>query len=92
MKDNYHLVPNSIFDEGLTPYDITVYCFLARSSDKSRMCFPSRETIAKKCGIKSLRTVDKALNALEELGYIEKTYRYKVNGSNDSNIYTISKI
>lgn len=56
------------------------------------MCFPSRETIAKKCGIKSLRTVDKALNALEELGYIEKTYRYKVNGSNDSNIYTISKI
>lgn len=56
------------------------------------MCFPTRENIAKKCGIKSVRTVDKALKNLEELGYINKTIRYNYNGTNTSNIYTLNKI
>lgn len=92
MKGNYHLVPNCIFDEDFTPYEISVYGYLASCSDKSRMCFPTRENIAKKCGIKSVRTVDKALKNLEELGYINKTIRYNYNGTNTSNIYTLNKI
>ena len=92
MKANYHLVPNCIYDEDLSPYAIAVYGYLTRCADKSNTCFPTRENIAKKCGIKSVRTVDKCLAILEDLGYIEKTYRYKVNGTNMSNIYTICKM
>ena len=92
LKGNYHLVPNCIFDESFTPYEISVYGYLASCSDKSRMCFPTRENIAKKCEIKSVRTVDKALKNLEELGYINKTFRYNHNGTNTSNIYKLNKM
>lgn len=33
QKDNFFLLPNSIFDEGLTPMEFTVYGFLTSRGD-----------------------------------------------------------
>lgn len=93
MKGNYFLLPNCIYDDDLNPYQISVYGYLVRCADKSGRCYPSRETISKKCNIKSVVTVDKAIKELESRGYIDKTKRYDFSGrGNLSNIYTINKI
>ena len=34
MNGNYFLLPNSIFDEGLTPMEFTVYGFLTSRGDE----------------------------------------------------------
>lgn len=84
---------SSIRNDDLNPYQISIYGYLVRCADKSGRCYPSRETIAKKCNIKSVVTVDKAIKELESRGYIDKTKRYDFSGrGNLSNIYTINKI
>lgn len=93
MKGNYFKLPNSIYDDDLNVYEITVFGYLVRCSDNSKRCFPSRETIGKKCHIKSLTTIDKTLKSLEDKGYIDKTQRYDFSGKGHlSNIYTINDI
>lgn len=93
MKGNFFKLPNSIYDQGLTTSEICVYGYLIRCADKSKRCYPSRETIGKKCGIKSLVTVDKNLKSLEDRGFIEKTKRRNYLGNSYlSNIYTINDI
>ena len=93
MKGNYFKLPNSIYDDHLTAYEIVEYGYLVRCADKSKRCFPSRETIGKKCGIGSVVTVDKTLRSLEDKGYIDKTLRYDFSGKGHlSNIYTINDI
>ncbi len=91
MNKNYHLVPNCIYDDGLSVYDIAVYGYLARCADQSYICFPSRTTISKVCKI-SIRSVDKAIKNLEEYGYVHKTVRRKSDGTNMSNVYTLNKM
>jgi predicted transcriptional regulator len=92
-KGNYFLLPNKIFDEDLTSKEFHVYSYLVRCKNKQHQCWPSRETIAKACKIKSLVTVDKVLNELEDKGFIEKRNRYDFTGKGKlSNIYTINKL
>ena len=73
--------------------EFAVYSYLTRLKDKRNTCWPSRETIAKNCKIKSLTTVDRALKGLEEKGYIDITHRYDFSGKGRlSSIYTVNKI
>ncbi|MDK2934969.1 MAG: hypothetical protein PWP27_2779, partial [Clostridiales bacterium] len=51
-------------------------------------CFPAIKTIASDCNM-SKRTVQRALNDLLEVGMIKKESRYRENGGQSSNLYTI---
>lgn len=93
QSGNYFLLPNAIFNEELTHTQFVVYSYLVRCSDKHNMCYPSRETIAKNCGIKTIRTVDSAIKELEDKGLITKTKRKDYsNRWYMSNIYTINEL
>lgn len=90
---NYFLLPNNIFEEDMDLKEFAVYSYLVRCADKRNTCWPSRETIAKKCKIKSLTTVDRALRGLQDKGYIDITRRYDISGKGRlSSIYTVNKI
>ena len=85
----YFLIPNSIFNFGLLPRDLSVYCCLKCHSGTDFTCFPSRKTIAGECRI-SLPTVDEALKTLEDKGLITVTRRYDItNGNRRSHLYRI---
>ena len=84
---NFFIVPNQIFDLGLKPKELAVYCCLLRHSDKNTdNCFPSRRLIADECSMDK-KTVDSALKELEARGLIKKVCRYRENGSRTSNMY-----
>lgn len=83
-------MPNKIFDLQLKPRDFIVYCCLVRHKDNnSHTCYPSRKLIAKECCI-SPRTVDKALASLQSRGLISLQNRKRMNGSNTTNLYTVT--
>lgn len=87
-------MPNKIFKTELSGNNFIVYAYLVKCKDKkTHRCYPSRATIARECKIKSITTVDKCLQYLEENGYIEKTKQFDINGRGQkSNIYTVNKI
>ena len=61
-RKNFFMVDNRIFEYGLKPRDIAVYCFLCRRMNReSNVAFPSRRDIANGCGIRKEETVDKAI-------------------------------
>ena len=81
-RKNFFIVDNRIFEYGLKPRDIAVYCFLCRRMNReSNVAFPSRRDIANGCGIRKEETVDKAI--------IEKFHRYTNAGDYGSNVYRL---
>ena len=87
-RKNFFMVDNRIFEYGLKPRDIAVYCFLCRRMNReSNVAFPSRKDIANGCGIRKEETVDKAIKALLEKDLIEKFHRYTNAGDYGSNVY-----
>lgn len=87
MKGNYFIMPNEIFAFGLSPNAISVYAYLMRLEDrKTNVCWAKQKTIGDAVGIRSPKTVAKALDELEsaELIYREPTTMShngkKVNG------------
>ena len=87
---DYFMLPNKIFDLKLKPRDFIVYSCLVRHKDnETHTCYPSRKLIAKECCI-TLRTVDKALASLQNLSLIDLQNRKRMNGSNTTNLYTIT--
>lgn len=47
MNGNYFLLPNRIFDEGLTPMEFTVYGFLTSRGDAKGQVFIPYRTLRK---------------------------------------------
>ena len=89
-RKNFFMVDNRIFEYGLKPRDIAVYCFLCRRMNReSNVAFPSRRDIANGCGIRKEETVDKAIKALLEKDLIEKFHRYTHAGDYGSNVYRL---
>lgn len=89
-RKNFFMADNCIFEYGLKPRDIAVYCFLCwRLNRETNVAFPSRRDIANGCGIKKEETVDKALKVLVEKGLIEKHHRYTAAGDFGSNVYRL---
>ena len=87
---DYFMMPNKIFDLQLKPRDFIVYCCLVRHKDNnSHTCYPSRKLIAQECCV-TLRTVDKALASLQSLGLVYLQNRKRMNGSNTTNLYTVT--
>ncbi len=90
MNGNYFLLPNSIFDEGLTPMEFTVYGFLTSRGDAKGQSFYSVPNIAKACGMCE-NSCRKAIRNLSEKGLIDVSERYFDN-ARQSNLYTVLKL
>lgn len=67
----------------------TVYMYLRSMSASKGECWPGIKTIAADLHL-SRSTVKRALNDLERHGYIQRTPRYRENGSSSSNLYMLS--
>ena len=67
---HYYLVPNEVFNLGLSSHEIAVYNYLLRCEDRrSYQCHPSYRTIGKAVQL-SENTVRKYVAGLEEKGLI----------------------
>ena len=87
MEGKYFILPNELFSLGLSANAIAVYAYLMRLEDRrTNVCWAKQQTIGDAVGIKSPKTVAKALAELEdaELIYREPTTMNhngkKVNG------------
>ena len=67
---------------------ISVYMYLKDRSGSTGSCWPGVKTIARDLNL-SRSTVKRALTDLEQRGYLAKLPRYRPNGSNTSNLYTL---
>ena len=93
---HYYLVPNEVFNLGLSSHEIAVYNYLLRCEDRRiYQCHPSYATIGKAVGM-SNNTVRKYVQELEERGLIrtERTSIITQDGrkQNGSLLYTILPI
>ena len=79
---------NFIYAEDLSHREKTVYIYLRDRADASGVCWPGIKTIARDMNL-SRSTVKRALTDLEQHGYLAKLPRYRPNGSNTSNLYTL---
>ena len=67
---HYYLVPNEVFNLGLSSHEIAVYNYLLRCEDRrTYQCHPSYRTIGKAVQL-SENTVRKYVTGLEEKGLI----------------------
>lgn len=88
----FFLIDNKIFEYGLLPKELAVYCYLIKCSDKKQQSFPSRRNIKKNCNI-SLPVVDSAIKGLVDKGLLEITHRYDPDtGNKRSNLYTVTNL
>lgn len=81
----------AIYAACLTKRATLVIFYLINRADQELTCFPSVGTIAKECNI-STRTVQRALNDLEEAGFLERESRFHDKGGQRSNLYKIKEI
>jgi DNA-binding transcriptional MocR family regulator len=65
-----------------------VYMYLRDHSDVQGSCWPGIQTIATDLKL-SRSTVKRALKDLARHGYLVQEPRYRPNGSNTSNLYTL---
>ena len=79
---------NFIYAEDLSHREKTVYIYLRDRAAASGVCWPGIKTIARDMNL-SRSTVKRALADLEQHGYLAKLPRYRPNGSNPSNLYTL---
>ena len=86
---NFYLCNSAALQAGLSKTAFKVYSFLAMgANNESRSCFPSKETIAKKCKI-SLSTVVRATRELCKKGLIKIQRRFWDKGHQTSNLYIL---
>lgn len=82
---------NFIYQEDLPHRAKAVYVYLRDRSNKDGICWPGVKTIAKELKL-STRTVQRAMQDLEQAGLITRQSRYRGNGSHTSNRYCIRKM
>ena len=87
----FSIVPEWVLDADISDKAVRLYTILARYADNETLqAFPSRETLAERarCHVKS---IDRAIQELAELGAIVKTHRKAGNGF-QSNVYTLLRV
>jgi predicted transcriptional regulator len=80
------LLIERVYSLELTQRATLVAFYLINRADREGTCFPGVKTIAKECNI-STRTVQRALNDLEEVGFLVRESRFHVQGGQRSNLY-----
>lgn len=79
---------NSIYDSSLSPTEILVYLFLKDHSNKKGECFHSKRSIAKALN-SSTKPVQRSLRALELSEFITTQKRFRKDGGQSSNLYSL---
>lgn len=77
-----------VYASNLTQRATLVIFYLINRADKENTCFPGVKTIARECNI-STRTVQRALNDLEEAGFLKRESRFHKQGGQRSNLFTV---
>lgn len=91
-------LPNIIWDLGLDPYEITVYCYMKRVAGDGGQCYQSRKKMAAKCGMseRKFREVKVSLAKkrieLNNQSLIHIQKRKSVDGDPDTDLITIINI
>ena len=80
------LLIERVYSLELTQRATLVAFYLINRVDSEGTCFPGVKTIAKECNI-STRTVQRALNDLEEAGFLKRESRFHEMGGQRSNMY-----
>ena len=75
-------------DEELSVRAKVVLIYLRDHANKQGACWPGINTIAAGVSL-SRSTVKRALDGLVKLGLVEKTHRWRENGSLSSNLYRV---
>jgi len=93
MKKEFFMVPNSIFEWGLSTSEMVVLIYLLRCADSNtRLCYPSYDKIRKSCKI-TRSTAIKAIDKLCEHNIIAKVSKgYFEDHINKANTYKINDI
>src|SRR3712207_4554176 len=82
----------SLIDQGVPTEVIPTYCALTDySNNKSGLCWPKMETIAKTLN-RSVRTIQRHVHLLASLGLIELLERRRHKGRFSSYLYRVSHI
>jgi DNA-binding MarR family transcriptional regulator len=98
-KKEFFLVPNAIFEWGLSGSEMLVLMYLLRCADtNTRLCYPSYDKIRKSCKM----TKSTAIKAIDKLCYyniVEKVsighyeeYKHKANTYRINNIFKTTSI
>jgi DNA-binding MarR family transcriptional regulator len=72
-----------IYHSGLPHRAVAVYMYLKDRADKDGKCFPAIGTIARELKL-SKSTVKRAIQDLEQAGYLETKQRWRENGGRSS--------
>ena len=80
-----------VYKADLSQRATLVIFYLINRADIENTCFPSVRTIAKECNI-STRTVQRALNDLEEAGFVIRESRFHEQGGQRSNVYHLNEM
>ena len=86
-----NLLIERVYSLKLTQRATLVAFYLINRANSEGTCFPGIKTIAKECNI-STRTVQRALNDLEETGFIVRESRFHVQGGQRSNLYYLQTL
>lgn len=78
----------AVYAAQLTQRATLVIFYLINRADKEMTCFPGVKTIARECNI-SERTVQRALNDLEEARFVRRESRFHEEGGQRSNLYVL---
>lgn len=96
--DNRHepffIVDHAFFDEfvgKLSPAAVLVYLCLCRHADRRGKSYPSVDAMSADLHMQS-RTVKAALSVLKKLKLIDVQHRFRADGSQTSNLYTLLQI
>lgn len=82
------ILSNFMFSKEIDIHSKIVYAGLKKFLNKDGICFPSRNTLVNVCKI-SLSTVRKAIKGLINAKILNKQERFRYNGSQTSNLYTL---
>lgn len=91
--DNYFaIIPHWVLFSDLSSQAIRLYCVLRTYADnKTLESWPSRNTLAQDLQVESVKTVDRAIKELVDVGAIMVERRFK-NGEPQSNLYTLMSL
>lgn len=89
MKNKGKMI-EAIYAASLTKRATLVIFYLINRANQELTCFPSVGTIARECNI-STRTVQRALNDLEEADFLERESRFHERGGQKSSLYRINE-
>ncbi|SNT21615.1 Helix-turn-helix domain-containing protein [Anaerovirgula multivorans] len=84
--NNKSLLIERVYKLELTQRATLVAFYLINRADQENTCFPGVKTIANECHM-STRTVQRALNDLEESGFLKRESRFHEMGGQRSNMY-----